>query len=365
MRRMAELHGERGIAAVVVVGAFTVLLLFVGFSTDLGIVLRYRRAMQNACDAGALAGAGELRTNVPGAAPMAVRYAETDMRQNYIAWDPSRLTATVLPDGAHPDRRVRVEIHADVPMFFLRLVRDSLHIAVACAARLTPVILTNGLVPMGLNYDAWAPLYDPVTGAPCASYVEDNVPLASRPAPCNSFAITVSVSSSTNPWGSGNTGALSMSNTTTCFDCPTGFRQWLDVFQNGSLQAYCYDPNRTGAVSDYTLNSQSCANVMTEPGTLSTPRIRDAIEDRCTSGNPLDQIIIMPLLNPAYTTSGQGRYTTEIWGFTAFQLDCTRLPTPGAGTTSIYGGFVSITSYRATGTTTEFDTGVYAIKLVE
>ncbi len=364
MRRIVELRSERGIAAVVVIGVFTVLLLFVGFSTDLGIVLRYRRAMQNACDAGALAGAGELRTNVPGAVPMAIRYAETDMRQNYIAWDPSRLTATLLPDGVHPDRQVRVEAHADVPLFFLRPLRDSLHVAVACAARLTPVILTRGLVPLGLNYDAWAPLYDPTTGAPCASYIEDNVPLASRPAPCNAFAITLSVSASSNPWGSGNTGMISMSSTSDCFNCPIGAREWHDAFVDGSHQAYCYDPNHTAAVSDYTLNSQQCANVMTRPGTVSGP-VRTAVDARCDSGNPLDRIIMMPLLNPAYTTSGSGRYTVEIWGFTAFELDCTNRPTAGAGRVSIFGGFVSITSYRATGTTTPFDTGVYAIRLVE
>ncbi len=364
MRRIVELHGERGMAAVIVVGVFSILLLFVGLSTDLGIVLRYRRAMQNACDAGALAGAGDLRLNVSRTVPTAVRYAETDMRQNYIAWDPSRLTATVLPDGVHPDRQVRVEIHADVPLFFLRLLRDSLHVAVACRARLTPVILTSGLVPLGLNYDAWAPLYDPISGAPCASYIQDGVPLQSRPAPCNAFAITLDVSAQTNPWGSGNTGMISMSSTSDCFDCPIGASEWRDAFINGSHQAYCYDPNHTAAVSDYTLNSQSCANVMTRPGTVSGP-VRTAVDARCDSGNPLDRIIMMPLLNPAYTASGSGRYTTEIWGFTAFELDCTNRPGAGAGNVSISGGFVSISSYQATGTTTEFDTGVYAIKLVE
>jgi len=49
-------NSERGTVTVLTVGVFLILTLFVGMSTDFGIFLRYRRAMQNACDSGALAG---------------------------------------------------------------------------------------------------------------------------------------------------------------------------------------------------------------------------------------------------------------------------------------------------------------------
>jgi hypothetical protein len=353
------------VAAILVVGVFTGLLLIVGMSTDFGILLRYRRAMQNACDSGALAGAGNLRSSLSTAAATAVRYSEHDMRQNAINWDPARLTAAVLPYGEHPDRQVRVEIHADVPLFFLRMVRESVHVAVDCMARLTPVILSRGLVPLGLNYEAWAPLYDPTTGAPCASYIQDGVPLENRPAPCNSFEITIPVHEHEDFWGPGNSGMLAMSSTADCFeDCPVSANEWRDAFTEGSMQAYCYDANHTPAGEDYTLNGDNCADVRTRPGTVTGP-VRRAVDDRCDSGNPLDRIIIMPLLNPNPQATGTGSFTTEIWGFTAFELDCTNRPTPGSESMVISGGFVSITSYQATGTPTDFDTGVYTIKLVE
>jgi hypothetical protein len=357
------------VAAILVVGVFTGLLLIVGMSSDFGILLRYRRAMQNACDSGAMAGAGNLRSSPATAAATAVRYSENDMRQNAINWDPDRLAATVLPyeisGVTHPDRQVRVEIHADVPLMFLRLVRDSVHVAVDCTARLTPVILSRGLVPLGLNYETWAPLYDPTTGAPCASYIQDGVPLGSRPEPCNSFGITIPVSSHDDFWGPGNSGMLAMSSTEDCFDdCPVSANEWRAAFTNGSITAYCYDANHTAAGQDYTLNGDNCADVRTRPGTVTGP-VRTAVDNRCDSGNPLDRIIIMPLLNPSPQEEGHGSFTTEIWGFTAFELDCTNRPRPGSGTVIISGGFVSITSYQATGTGTDFDTGVYTIKLVE
>lgn len=366
MKRIAPWRCERG-SAVLIVGVFTTLLLFVGMSVDWGILLRYRRAMQNACDAGALAGGLNLRSAPATAAPTAQRYAENDMRQNYIAWNPAQLQVTTLDDNNQPTlispRRLRMEIHADVPTYFYRLVINSVHVAVGCSARLANIILTNGLVPLGLNYTQWATLYDPtVAGSPCAGVVAAGVPLAQRTDPCRSFNITMQVSAASNPWGSGNTGMLSMSND--CFDCPVGAQEWMNTFINGSQQAYCYDQTHSAPVTDFTLNSQNCANVMTRPGTVTGP-VRTAVDARCDSGNPMDRIIMMPLLNPDYTISGQGRYTTEIWGFVAFQLDCVNRPTAGAGLVTIQGGFVSLVSMQAYGRETTFDTGVYTVKLIE
>src|SRR3990170_2813257 len=359
-------QAERGAVAVLVVVISSVLLLFLGMSVDYGVWLRFRRAMQNACDAGALAGALNLRRDPASAAPTAERYAANNMTQDNITWD--SLQATTLDNNNQPTlispSRVRVEIHEDVFTVFFRLIgRNTVHVAVDCTAKLTPIILANGLVPLGLDYSAWAPFYDPtIADSPCADAVAAGVPLEERLYPCQSFEIKMAVNGLDNDWGEGNTGMLSM--TTDCFDCPTGAREWMETFINGSQQAYCYDTTQSDPINDFALNGQSCANVMTKPGTVTGP-VRTAVDARCDSGDPMDRIIMMPLLNPEYTESGQGRYTTEIWGFTAFELDCTNRPTAGAGLVTISGGFISIVTMQAYGAETDFDTGVYTVKLIE
>ena len=358
MRHLRILRSERGATTVLIVGVYIVLLAFVGMSTDLGIILRYRRAMQNACDSGALAGALDLRANPTAAVPTAQRYASNDMVQNRISW--ASLEASTYDKNWQPTligpRIVRVEIRTTVPTYFLRLVEDSVPIAVDCAARLTPIILTKGLVPMGLNYDAWAGYYD----SDCWQYVTDGIPFSERPAHCQDFDITVDISDKTNPWGSGNTGLLSMG----CFDCPSGGgAQWKEYFINGAPTAYCYDANQTPDASDYTLNGEPCAAVKTEAGVKIGP-ISQGVNERCASTDPLDRIIMMPLLNPAYTTDGSGTYTTEIWGFVAFEIDCSETNFTGADPT-IEGGFVSIVSMQAVGAETDFETGVWTVKLIK
>ena len=362
MKRVADLHSERGSTAIIIVGVFTVLLLFLGMSVDFGILLRYRRAMQNACDSGALAGALNLRSAPLTAAAKAQEYAANDMTQNNIAWD--TLVATTLDDNGLPTliapKRVRVEIHEDVPTYLFRLVVNTVQVAVDCTARLTPIILTQGLVPIGLNYSAWD-TYMNTNG--CLPYVQQNVLLADRPPPCNAFDITVDISAKDNPWGSGNTGLLSMS----CFDCPSGGgAQWKEYFKYGAPTDYCYDAQQTPDVTTGVYPSGSptlCANVKTEPGVKIGP-ISQGVDYRCSSTDPLDRIIMMPLLNPAYMSSGAGTYTTEIWGYAAFEIDCTNTSFTGADPT-IRGGFVSIVSMQAYGQETTFDTGVYTIKLVK
>jgi hypothetical protein len=284
------------------------------------------------------------------------------MRHNNIAWtslEAATYDKTWQPTLVAPDR-VRAEIHAVVPLFFLRLVRDSVEVAVDCAAKLTPVILTSGLVPLGLNYLKWA------EKPHCWDWVK--FPFEERPPDCRSVDITVDISAKDSPWGSGNTGLLSMG----CFDCPRGgAQQWEQYFKFGAPTPYCYDMGRTGPVTTGTYPDGSparCANVKTETG-VKIGALNQGIDYRCSSSDPMDQIIMMPLLNPAYDVyfeggGGQGTYTTEIWGFVAFQLDCSQGKLTGR-TPTIRGGFVSIVSAQAVGTETEFDTGVYTIKLIE
>jgi hypothetical protein len=365
MTKPADRQQERGMAAVFTVLGFLAVTLVVGMSTDFGILMRYRRAMQNACDSGVLAGGLNLRSSPSTAPATAQRYAEDDMRQNNIAWSSVDATTLDLMPTRPGLEGVRVEVHSNVPMFFLRLVRDTVPVAVACTARLAPVILTRGLVPLGLNYDAWR-AYSGTSG--CLPVIQGGVPLSARTPPCDSFTMTLDVSARSNPWGSGNTGMVAMQapgGTGDCFaDCPVGASFWRDTFIQGSPQQYCFDEGQTAAVTDFTLEGRSCANVRTRPGTVSGP-VRTAVDARCDSTNPLDRIVVIVLLNPAYATAGSGSYTTEIWGFAAYELDCSQRPTAGAGNVSIHGGFVSFVSMQATGTHTTFDTGIYTVVLCE
>lgn len=376
MERDTASWNQRGFVSVFIVGVSTVLLLFLGISIDWGILLRYRRAMQNACDSGAMAGALNLRSSPGTAASRAQWYAQQDMTQNNIQWD--QLTAQTQDlngnaDGIAP-RQVRVEIQEDVPTYLFRLVRNHIRVRVDCTARMVNIILGDGLVPLGLNYCNWAPLYQPL-GYPypascsqpppanlgeCSQYLA--LPFSSRPSYCQTFPITMTVGNNpSNPFGNGNSGLLSMDDV--CFDCPSGGRQWRDTFINGSQNTYCFDEAHSPSATGYTYNGQTCANLQTKPG-LTLGNVRQGVDARCDSGNPLDRIIQMPLLNPAYTNSGNGRYGVEIWGFAAFELDCTQRPTGGQNP-SMHGGFVQVVSNQVSGRETNFDTGVYTVKLVE
>ena len=371
-------RSQRGFASVFIVGMATVLLLFLGISIDWGILLRYRRAMQNACDFGAMAGALNLISSPATAVPTARSYAQRDMTQNNIQWD--SITAETQdrngnPDGVAP-RQIRVGISENVPTYLFRLVVNFVTVRVDCTARVVNIILGDGLVPLGLNYCSWAPLYGPL-GYPypascpqppptnlgeCSQYIGLPMNDPGRPFYCREFPITMTVGNNPdNPFGNGNSGLLSMDDI--CFDCPSGGRQWRDTFINGSRNTYCFDEAHSPSTTGYSNNGQNCANIQTKPG-LTLGNVRQGVDARCDSGNPLDRIIMMPLLNPAYTTSGNGRYGVEIWGFAAFQLDCTQRPTGGQNP-SIHGGFVRVVNNQVSGRETEFDTGVYTVRLVE
>ncbi len=366
-------RSERGFASVLIVGVATVLLLFLGISVDWGILLRHRRAMQNACDSGSMAGALNLRSDPGSVEATAVRYARQDLTQNAIPSNPppsgpprsDLVTVTAqtqdvngLPDTVAP-RQVRVEMSRDVQTYLFRLVRNFVTVRVDCTARMVNIILTEGLVPLGLNYTAWD---DYVNTQGCLPVIQAGVPLEDRTPPCDSFTITMSVSNSSNPWGSGNTGTLAMCPPGESGDC-RGARDWREAFIQGSGEAFCYDAAQTANVTDVVLNGEACANILTEPGNMSGP-VRFAVDARCDSGNPQDRIIMIPLLNPAYTSAGGGRYNTEVWGFSAFELDCLNRP-QGGNDLSIQGGFVNIVTMQAFGRQTEFDTGVYTVRLVE
>lgn len=397
-------RSQRGFASVLIVGMSTVLLLFLGISIDWGIILRYRRAMYNACDSGALAGALNLRSTPTTAVEVGERYARNDMTQNNIQWDlrdqngdgrADGVIATPLDNAINqqataspPWNALRVEIRHDVPTYLFRLVRDFVTVRVRCMARVVNII-PDDLTPLGLDYCLWAPLYrDPnaanslparCTQPPYAQNPPDPecynwtsvFPFSARPEPCQSFDITVAPNSP-DGFGSGNTGLLNFCPPNDFGCAGGGANEWNNYFcytycdnpppPPPQVAPYCFDATspptgpRTDPVADYA----PCANVLTKPG-VSLGQVRQGVTDRCANPDQDAQFLKLILLNPAFQDDGNGRYEVEIWGFAIFQIDCSS-PMQGQ---SIRGGFVSIVSGRITGRETDLDTGAFTIKLAE
>lgn len=231
---------ERG-SVFLIVGTFLILLLFVGMATDFGIVLRYRRAMQNACDSGVLAGAQNLLDGtIPAATGTAQTFAANDMTQNNIQWDNPWDSAHIQtqdangqPDSVSPNQ-LWMSIHATVPLFFLALVQPSMPVAVQCAARVVPAG-EAGLWPLGMDYNQWLKIWQnlnqgctypgvgggsctaqcPVIGVtpvPSACTDPTNFPPIPGCTACAPGDIQLSFAVSNTQWGSGNSGTLNMTN---------------------------------------------------------------------------------------------------------------------------------------------------------
>jgi len=364
-------HSERGFAAFIVV-AWLTLCLFVGMAVDIGILLRYRRAMQNACDSGVLDGARNLKPSPSTVVSDTKSLASFDMTQNNINWD--SLSAQTLDGngtvtGTNPVQD-RANIHATVPTFFFKLVTPSVAVAIECTARLVPVSLT-GLQPLGMNNQTFQNEWTNQSRTPC------NLIGSTNPGPsgCTTdYQLTVGVSGST--WGSGNTGTLDLNNPI-CNG--NGASDWSCVFQNGTgSNNYCIGPDVTN-----TSQWPACSIVNTKPGNMQGP-VTQAVKAVCATPNPLTNpttskwIIILPLLNDQIwgSTSVNGRsQSIDIVGFAAFELDCpamnngNNIQTQG-GTDILLGRFVSILDTKAVQgcfpvSASCPDTGVETVRLVE
>ncbi len=339
-----------------VVGAWLTMLLVLGMAVDYGIVLRYRRAMQNSCDAGALAGAANLKSDPTTAAGIAQRYATQDMTQNNISSNAP--TAVTLDSNGQPTLikpdRVRVDIEATVPTYFYRLVRDSFDVKVECTAKIEPVINVQGVVPVGMDYTKWQNYYNTnVANGQC----DISVPISERPAFCQTLTDMIGLLGS---WGNGNDGLLCLTPTQ---DANCGASEWNNEFVNGTTGFYCPDPNQVTAVPDP--NGPACSLAQTKPG-WDNGQVAQAVNARCAFPAPpasQERILIVPLINPS--SAGAGRNTVQIWGFAAFELAC-----PQNAGKSITGSFVSIVSFQAQGCDPAtnnkcVDTGVETVRLIQ
>ncbi len=348
--------GERG-SLVFIVGAFLALLLLVGLATDLGIVLRYRRAIQNACDAGALAGAMDLRN--PGRVPAntATEFAGADMQANNIAWESIEAVPQDVngkPTGTSPVR-LQVTIGANVPLFFLALVRPSMSVAVQCAAQIVPANRT-GLHPVGVKNEVFQAQWTLQDKIPCAYNTFNGPP------PCGDFALTVTPSAN-GSFGTGNTGLLNMVNTDQCKNVAEGGANWACVMQygTGSNPGYCVEGT-----------SGTCqTTVVSKPGATIGP-LKDAVAALCATPPPPSPdslwVVTLPLIDDAQWGLASGAKPLGIVGFAAFELDCPRMqanPQLFTGTqATLYGEFVSLAT-APSGAPGGADTGVEAVILVQ
>ena len=398
-----------------IVLAWTVLLLFLGMSIDYGIVLRYRRAMQNACDTGVMSGGLDLKNNPGVVASKTISYASNDMKQNNIQYD--SLTAETLdangtPTGTNPVQD-RAHVHATVPTYFYRLVVPSVPVAIECTSRIVPANKA-GLNPVGMVYNQWVPIWTNLT-ANCTSNCA--CPLIGTPTSkmtatqqqyCTTdVQLTVGVNSST--YGSGNTGTLDLANPTQC--SAGGNSAWACVFENGTGTGtgtppppYCANQVVTGSNPPAGATPwPACSIVNTRPGVGAgsangNTGLNGAIATVCSTPNPLNAdgtvnkaskwIVILPLLDASIWGPGgsgvSGKSTQiDITGFTAFELDCLDSRMPGnstnpnakftGGSATIYGRFVSVLDTQAvsgcvptpSNTKTCIDTGVETLILVE
>lgn len=419
---------ERG-SVFLIVGTFLVLLLFVGMATDFGIVLRYRRAMQNACDSGVLAGAQDLLggTGATAAQNTAQTFSQNDMTQNNIQWDNFQAQAQSANGTANSVNPVRLaaSIHATVPLFFLAFAAPSMPVAVQCAAQVVPAKQT-GLWPIGMNYTQWQTFWNNIGGCttPGQTGCSSGCPLIGAPNPvgtpaacttgsiagcslCAPGDIRLSFAVSNTAWGSGNSGTLNFSNS----NCTGGGASNLACeFALGSGTApvggttpppYCATPPQVppGPAPNGGLNypnggwfacsivhSKTGATIGSANGGTYGTGINGGINYICTnykdpykvqqglygnySGNTW--VLTLPLINPqAFINNNGSSSDMDIVGFANFEIDCPAFNQGNGwnlsgGTPQMVGRFVKWAGAVATaGNPNGVDTGVEVVILVQ
>jgi Flp pilus assembly protein TadG len=127
-------HPQRGAILVLFAITFPFLMAFSAIAVDLGTVYVQRVHMQNAADAGALAGAGEIANDT--AKNNIASTAQTFVSNNNEPGNDAQVSA-VTSTGSSTD--VTVTLTKDVPLYFFRYFGfDSIPVTVTATARYTP-----------------------------------------------------------------------------------------------------------------------------------------------------------------------------------------------------------------------------------
>ena len=395
---------ERG-SAYFIVGTFLIMLLFVGMAVDFGIVFRYRRAMQNACDAAVLAGAQDLKNPNRSATTTAQTYATKNMTQDRIVSD--NFQAQIQNVNGQP-KKLYAYIHATVPLFFLSQVAPSIPVSVQCAAQIVPVT-TSGLEPFGMSYSQFANIWTQMNG--CTPQNPTNCfagcPLIGTPTTSpqwtaltpaqQTFCSTdynFNVNTSNSMWGPGNTGILALVNNV-CGSNTSGASYFSCVMYNGSGSnastpppPYCvnsYTGVGAAAVGNTPYPACSLVSVSTgakngsggnaNPPTTYGTGLNGGIASVCSTPDPLVNrsaskwVMVLPLLDPALWGTGGANGSQsqiDIISFSAFEIDCPMMGQQTGSGGGILGRFVAVLDTQAVaGNPGGVDTGVETIILVQ
>jgi Flp pilus assembly protein TadG len=348
MRRASWRPDEHG-SAILIVAVWLTLLLFLGMSVDYGILLRYRRGMQNACDSGALAGGLYLRSKPSSAGSTAVRYATSDMTQNNLASNQNYPAAATTDSNNQPNTtnptRVKVDIQDTVPTYFYRLVTQSVTVGIECTSAVEAVTQTSGIVPVAMDLGQ----FQANVGQPCTAG-------DLRPVCQTDFFLDAGQ----NKCGSGNSCLLDLTNSS----CSGGgATEWGCVFANGSTQSVCS--------TTATQNPPACSQISGTPGGKNGG-LDKGIPPRCQTPAPPDPasqwIVMVPLVSGLFNSSNcQGNNCTwTVGGFAAFQLDCPNMPSKFTGNqVRIPGKFIYFIDMAGTGSPTATDNGLETVRLIQ
>lgn len=113
---------EQGQTTIMVIGISMLVMAVLGLTVDGTRAFLYRRTLQSAADAAALAGAGELdRTGYYASRGRSIRLEEDSARRAAVRWLELRSLGARASVGSSPTRVV-VTLRGEVPTLFLRLI---------------------------------------------------------------------------------------------------------------------------------------------------------------------------------------------------------------------------------------------------
>ena len=115
---------QRGSIVAMTAILMVALIAILGFAIDFGTVFTARTFLQHAADAGALAGADTYAQYTPATQTMATVNAQTAAQQNKVLGQSlvASNVAVSFPTAPAGFYRVRVDVNATVPTFFLRIL---------------------------------------------------------------------------------------------------------------------------------------------------------------------------------------------------------------------------------------------------